>query len=257
MEQHKSHIGDLLPMRATARPGEPQFVLVPRPAGSLACGDLAREPVLGPARITDVGRAGPYVHLAWADERGPSTASARYPADQEFAVRAPHPVDRLKIERAIERATWAKRAVRGDAARLIAAHLNRGPGTALGGFTMDGAVTVALYDELEQVDAEQPIYRPWVQALVRYCLDRDYQGPLSGWGPAMPSEQPPAAQRLAPAPQRRRRTAVDLMAKKLMPTETARQLIDAAFTMGLTASRNELVAAKARWIIRHCITGEP
>jgi hypothetical protein len=260
MEQHKSHIGDFLndvPARASARPSKPQYILVSRPAGSLACGDLAVEPVLGTARITSVRQASPYVHLTWADEHGPGTATARYPADQQFSVRAPHPLDQLKIERAIDRATWAKRAIRGDTARLIAGHLNRGAGTALDRFTRDGAVTVALFEEVEQVDVDQPAFRPWAHALVRYCLDRDYQGPLSGWGPGTPRDQPPAAKQLAPAPQRRRRTAVDLMAKKLMPTETAQQLIDAAFTMGLAASRNELVAAKARWIIRHYITGDP
>lgn len=236
-------------------PRDPRFEFVVRPAGRLACGDLAREPVLGIARITGVTRADQYVHLIWADEHGPCTAAGRYPVGQPFPVRAPHPVDRVKIEGAIQRATWAKQAVQGNIARLIAAHLNRGAGTALRAFAADGAVTDPVYEELEQVDADQPHLRPWAHALVQYCLDREYQGPMSGWGPWEQGPQPPLGRRLAPLPLRRGRKGTDVMSKKRMPTETAQQLIDAAFTMGLAASRSPAVAAKAKWILRQHITG--
>ncbi|MEH1130375.1 hypothetical protein [Micromonospora sp. CPCC 206061] len=223
---------------------QPRHEIVMRSAGRLTCGDLAIEPSLGIARVAAVRHDGPYVHLTWADDYGPSTATSRYPAGLVLPVRVPHPLDRLKIKRAIEQATWAKRAVRSDTAWLIAAHLNHGPGTALHRFTRDGAVTGALFEELEQVK-RMPA---WVDALARYCLDRDYKGPLSGWWPGRGNDEPAATQRPAPPSRRRRRP---VLARKYMYTETAQRLIDAAFAMGLEACRDEIIAAKAKWIIRH------
>jgi hypothetical protein len=253
MESAYERIGEIGPRV----PNDPRYEVVIRPAGRLACGDLVREPVLGVARITAIRRAEPYVQLTWSDENGPCTAAGRYPVDQPFPVRVPHPIDRLKIDGAIQQAAWTKRAIRSGTARLIAAHMNRGVGTALRRFAADGAVTDALFEELEQANIDQPDFRPWAHALARYCLDRDYQGPMSGWGPREHTPQPPPGRRLAPPPQRHcQEKPTDALAQQRMPTDTARQLIDAAFAMGLVASRSAIVSAKAKWIIREHIASD-
>jgi len=134
----------------------PRYVLTPRLVGHLACGELAIEPMLGPVRVAEVrpgehmnGNGGsgeePYVRVRWRDEHGPSTATGRYPADRSFEVRMPDRHDRLLIRRGIDQATWHKREITDDTARLIAAHLNGSAGSALHGFAVDGHVDELLW----------------------------------------------------------------------------------------------------------------
>jgi hypothetical protein len=127
-------------------------------------------------------------------------------------------------------------------ARLIAAHLYRGPESALHRFVVDGSLSDRLFDELDEIHSTQPRSRAWVQGLAGYCLSRGDYGPLSAWQPtAMSGGQPDG-----PAVRGRNRNSIDrgsrsgnrgpLMDKRI-PTETVMALVDAAYTLGLSARR--------------------
>lgn len=231
----------------------PRYQLVPRPAGRLACGELAIEPALGPARvgsvtaIETVHRAA-LVAIAWTDDRGPGRAVARYPAARRFQVRAPHLDDVRLVRQGLDLAERSQRDVPDSVARLIAGHIHFGPRSALYSFAVSGRIWEDLYDELEVVATSREVYRPWVSALARYCLSREDTGPVPGWGPTPPEpavDQPDtssATQRATPA-KLRPSTA------KRISIETALKLIDAAFVLGVAASRSELSTIAARRFI--------
>lgn len=237
---------------------EPRYVYVPHQAGRLACGELVIEPALGVARVASVmpaetdgqGRSA-FVKVAWRDDYGPGQAAGRYPADRLFPVRAPAIADRMRIRQGIDQARWKRREVSGQIARLIAAHLHLGPRSGLYGFAVNGLITDRLFDELDRVSTSREAYRPWASALARHCLNRDDLAPVPGWGLDQDEDELPAA---AAEPPRRIRTKS--RKPKRMTTETAQQLIDAAFALGVAASRNAVTAARARSVLElHTASG--
>jgi hypothetical protein len=176
---------------AAAAPGaeyRPSYIFTPRLVGRLAIGELAVEPVLGPVRVAGVRQPAeeepenPHVFVSWRDEHGPGTAVGRYPADRSFDVRMPAHEDRLLVRRGIDQATWHGREITDDTARLIASHLHSGERSALHRFMIDGSVNERLYDELEAVAQHRPYGREWVDALARYCLAREDDGPIRRGG---------------------------------------------------------------------------
>lgn len=237
---------------------QPRYLFVPRPAGRLACNELAVEPALGPVRVADVEPAssdwGKFVHVTWSDEYGPCRAAGRYPADHLLPVRMPDRADRLLVQQGIDQATRRQREVPGSIARLIAAHLHPGPRSALYGFAVNGAVPEQLYDELDHVSRSQPLFRPWASALARHCINRVDTGPVPSWGadqqatPVVHDEATTGRDRRRPQPKRTARP-------KRMSAETAQQLIDAAFALGVAAARSEVAMAKARWLIQQHAEG--
>jgi hypothetical protein len=167
----------------------PRYELVHRAAGSLAIGELAIEPQLGPVRVEAVLPCRPggrgrskLVRIAWADDFGPSRAVAHYPPERTFPVRAPARADVLTIRQGLDQAAWRRQNIAGPLARLIAAHLHFGPRSALYGFAVNGAVATQLYDELNQVATSRPPLRPWACALAHYCISRNDTAPVDGWG---------------------------------------------------------------------------
>jgi hypothetical protein len=233
---------------------QPRYVFVPRPAGRLALGEFVIEPALGPVRVAAVMRArDAFTHVTWTDDHGPSRATGRYPADRSFPVRAPEHADRLLIRQGVDQAAWARRDITGAIARLIAAHLHLGPRSALYDFTVNGEVTDHLYDELNQISTSWEPYRPWASALGRYCLSREDTGPVPGWGPHPEDAKPRAVSTIEKHSQQQRpRTKAKirpLTAKKRMPTETAMQLIEAAYALGVAAGRSGITGTDARHAI--------
>lgn len=237
---------------------QPRYLFVPRPAGRLACSELAIEPTLGAVRIADVrpvrSDRGDFVHVDWSDEHGPCRAAGRYPVDRLLPVRMPDHPDRLLVRQGIDQATRRQREVPGSIARLIAAHLHPGPRSALYGFAVNGAVPEQLYDELDHVSRSQPLFRPWASALARHCLDRVDTGPVPSWGagqqatPVVHDEATTGRDRRRPQPKRAARP-------KRMSAETTQQLIDAAFALGVAAARSEVALAKARWLVQQHAEG--
>jgi hypothetical protein len=111
-----------------------------------------------------------------------------------------------------------------------------------------------LYDELNQIDTSRPVYRSWVSALARYCLTREDLGQVAGWGPnnSATSDAEPVRQvrqhnpaRAATRPLLPRRTSI----------ETVRQLMDAAFALGVAAGQSEVSLARARGLMRQHTLG--
>ena len=253
------------PEHSTAEGFQPLYVFAPRMAGRLALGELAMEPVLGPVRVTGVRQAegedhqdGSFVFVSWRDEHGPGTAAGRYPAEPTFEVRMPAPEDRRLVRQGIDRARWHRREINGDTARLIAAHLHPGTGSALHRFTVDGSIGERTYDELEQAAQHRQYARDWVHALTRYCLARDDLGPIATWsrqtttGAEARAEQwltaagvsiDALAQHANGTNGQRRSRYTALLARKHIPTETATRLIDAAFLLGVTAARKRALPA--------------
>jgi hypothetical protein len=226
----------------------PQYEFVMRRAGQLVCGEMVSEPVLGSVRVSAVTRMKPpFVQIAWADEHGPSTAAGRYRADQPFTARVPGPVDRLRIRRDIDRADWLGRPISTDTARRIAAHLHRGPTSALYGFVVDGGITEQFFQELDQIQADQPVRRPWVQALARYGVSREDLGPLPGSDPTDSFDEPdrPNGQTAAKGRRCRGRHPVVLVHKQIR-TDLAVRLIDAAYALGVAAGRAEGITTAAQ-----------
>jgi hypothetical protein len=143
--------------------------------------------------------------------------------------------------------------VPGSIARLIAAHLHPGPRSALYGFAVNGAVPDRLYDELDHISRSQPVFRPWASALVRHCLDREETGPVPGWGAGQ--QTTPAVSETIIGLDRRRPQPKRTGRPKRISAESAQQLIDAAFALGVAAARSEVALAKARWLIRQHAEG--
>jgi len=141
---------------AAAAPGaelfQPNYIFTPRLVGRLAVGELAVEPVLGPARVAGVRQPveedpeNSHVFVSWRDEHGSGSAAVRYPADRSFDVRMPAHEDRLLVRRGIDQAQWHGREIADDTARLIAGHLHPGERSALHRFMIDGSVEERLYD---------------------------------------------------------------------------------------------------------------
>jgi hypothetical protein len=267
---------------ATGAPGaelfRPNYIYTPRLVGRLAIGELAVEPVLGPVRVAGVrhsehpvaetgAEAEGFVHVSWRDEHGPGTAAGRYPADRSFDVRMPAPDDRLLVRRGIDQAKWHGREIADDTARLIAGHLHPGERSALHRFMIDGSVDERLYDELEAVAQHRQYGREWVDALARYCLAREDTGPIEAWtrhatrraevraeewlnaaGVSVEAlhDQTKANGNGKHTEADRQAPYRDLLSRKTMQTETAVQLIEAAFTLGIEVGRSPARAPGAR-----------
>ena len=167
----------------------PAYEIVERQVGHLACGDLVIEPVLGEVRVARVAALGCgcteqqqllQVHLVHGD--GLSVAARALPADATLPVRIPTLADRILILHGIDLATYNRREVDDRTARTIAAQLQRGPDSALYAFAVSGVISDRLYDELDEVAlARSAVTRRWIDALARYCLSREDQGPVDGW----------------------------------------------------------------------------
>jgi hypothetical protein len=236
----------------------PRFQWVTRVAGQLACGELVVEPVLGIVRVAasrpapaDPGRRPGCVQLAWSDDYGPCHATGQYPVDRELQVRTPHHADQLLVRQDIDQATWRRGLITGTVARLIAAHLHFGPYSGLYRFAVNGMVSLELFSELRCVNADRPPYRPWVFSLMRHCQNRPDKGPVVGWGPH-PEEREPLAATDDQQPSQQSSTeswTAPITSQEYMPTDTAVQLIDAAFALGVDAGRHTTSAAKARWLL--------
>jgi hypothetical protein len=228
----------------------PSYEIVPKRAGRLACGELAVEYVLGPVRVADVARHGgrdsgeAVVQVAWADDYGPSTASAQYPVDRVFPVRMPGPADRFSIRQTLDRAERLHRDIPEDTARLVAAHLHTGPWSALYDFAVDGGIRDRLFEELDDIRRHRPYARTWVQALARYCLSRDDLGPLKGWRATRGAAW---AERKARAARIYESTAGSTddgpLCQEFMRSDLAGELIDAAFMIGRATRRMDTFAS--------------
>ncbi|MFC6021840.1 hypothetical protein ACFP2T_37470 [Plantactinospora solaniradicis] len=217
----------------------PRFRLVSRAAGKLACGDFVIEPALGPVHVvatepmsTGPKAAGADVQVRWRDIDGPCTAIGRYPASLMFATSHPAAADICLIERGIAQARHKGGSIKAPIARLIAAHLQWDPQTALYRFAVDGSLNDRLLDELDQVKHRQlPQLRAWVDALACYHLGRDDHGPLPGWKPELARARPLALK----VSSRRSAELPPPLRSDLVSSEVALQLVDAAFALGAAA----------------------
>lgn len=238
---HADHLNALA--QETGGTLRPHYEYVALHAGRLAFGQLAIEPNLGLLRVATKRRNGPLTSIGWSDDHGPCRPTGRYGVDRLFSVVAPGITDRRLIKQHIDQATRRRQDVPAETARLIAAHLHLGPRSALYRFALDGAVLDQLFDELDRVSAGRPTYRPWVNALARYGVSRQDHGPLSAWRQevvsAMYERTSALGQRL---PERPARTQTQgehgPIAGKYVRTETAVQLIDAAFAFGMASARS-------------------
>lgn len=249
----------------------PSYVFTLRLVGRLAVGELAVEPVLGPVRVAGVrqpeeeGPDGSHVFVSWRDGHGPGMAAGRYPADRSFDVRMPAHEDRLLVRRGIDQAKWHGREITDDTARLVASHLHPGERSALHRFMIDGSVDERLYDELEAVAQHRQYGRDWVDALARYCLAREDAGPIKAWRKQATRRAEARAEEWLSAAgisvealhdqakangngngADQRKPYRDLLSRKTMQTETAVQLIKAAFTLGMEVGRSPARAPGAR-----------
>jgi hypothetical protein len=175
--------------------------------------------------------------------------------------------DRLLVRRGIDQARWHRREITDDTARLIASHLHSGERSALHRFMIDGSVDERLYDELEAVAQHRQYGREWVDALARYCLAREDVGPITAWTRQATNRAETRAEEWLSAagismealhdhvngngngkhPEVDRKAQYrDLLSRKTMQTETAVQLIEAAFTLGMEVGRSPARAPGAR-----------
>jgi hypothetical protein len=175
--------------------------------------------------------------------------------------------DRLLVRRGIDQAKWHGREITDDTARLIAGHLHPGERSALHRFMIDGSVEERLYDELEVVAQHRQYAREWVDALARYCLAREDVGPIKAWTRQATSRAEARAEEWLSAAgisvealhdhakvngngksteADRRQQYRDLLSRKTMQTETAVQLIEAAFTLGMEVGRSPARAPGTR-----------
>jgi hypothetical protein len=227
--------------------------------------------VLGPARVAGVRQPeeedpeNSHVFVSWRDEHGPGMAAGRYPSSRSFDVRMPAHDDRLLVRRGIDQGKWHGREITDDTARLIAGHLHPGERSALHRFMIDGSVDERLYDELEAVAQHRHYAREWVNALARYCLVREDTGPITEWTRQATARAEARAEEWLSAAgisvdalhdhasgngkhteADRRKQYRDLLSRKTMQTETAVQLIEAAFTLGMEVGRSPARAPGAR-----------
>lgn len=229
----------------------PRYRLAWRPAGLLGWGELVIEPILGPVRVGAVSpshRDGPpVVQVTFTDDTGPCHATATYPAGRRFAVRVPHPHDIQVVRRGLEQATWLRRDITDQTARLIAAHLDPGPRSGLYRFAVNGAITDELYDELDHLATARPAYHRWVSALARYCVGRRNPAPVPGWGPPPPAirwDTPPACHDDPAGPPA---AAADGRCSGFPAVgDTALRLMDAAFALGVAVARGRLAHPRTR-----------
>jgi hypothetical protein len=150
---------------------------------------LLLEPVLGEVHVVQVANLGydevrhrPLVQVHWIDDAGLNSAACAYPAQAPVTVRRPAAEDRLLIRRGIDQARYHRRDVDPSIARLIAAHLSRGPATGLYRFAVTGAIDDRVRQELEEAGLNARTYiRSWADSLARYCQSRSDDGPLPGW----------------------------------------------------------------------------
>jgi hypothetical protein len=175
----------------------------------------------------------------------------------------PAPDDRLLVRRGIDQAKWHGREITDDTARLVAGHLHSGERSALHRFMIDGSVEERLYDELEAVAQHRQYGREWVDALARYCLAREDTGPIKAWTRQATRRAEARAEEWLSAAgisvealhdqangngngngngkhteADRQKPYRDLLSRKTMQTETAVQLIEAAFTLGMEVGRS-------------------
>jgi hypothetical protein len=137
--------------------------------------------------------------------------------------------------------------------------------SALHGFMVDGHVDELLYEELDTVREHRQYAGEWVDALARYCLAREDTGPMAAWTRQAMNEAEARAEEWLTAVgvnvdalheqangngADRRSRFRDLLSKKQIKTETAAQLIDAAFTLGLEAGRTRARTTGARRLVR-------
>jgi hypothetical protein len=165
-------------IEATGGALRPTHAAVPRRVTDLVPGDVVLEPVLGEVRVAHVTRfprpgRRRHVQVHWVADDARNTAARVLPAHSAVSLRVPAWRDVYTINRGIDRAVRHQREIDPQTARLIAAHLYRGPGSALYIFAMTCTVTDGLYDELDEaVPAHSPLLRRWVNALANQCLNR-------------------------------------------------------------------------------------
>lgn len=234
----------------------PRYEFVPRHVGRLACGELAIEPVLGLARVNSVTRVsdrpdGAFVQVAWTDDTGPCQATGRYAAETTFSVRLPAAADRLVIQHGLDHAARANRDVNAATARLIAAHLHTGQRSSLYGFAFNGKVGDRLFDELDDISRHRPYAKPWVHALARYCLGREYLGPLPSWRATRTTAWTQATSRgrdvnSKPKPtDGETATNASLLDQEYLRSDLAAQLIEAAFVIGRTTVHLDALSSRS------------
>jgi hypothetical protein len=166
--------------RATRGVLQPSFIVVPRRVRCLARGDLLVEPVLGEVRVVSVTDFGydnvhrqPQCQVRWVSDDGPCSAARLFPAAGVVSVRTAAPADVHAIRRGIDLAARHEREIDSFTARMIAAHLQRGPASALYAFAVSSAVSDRLYDELDEAcPTRAPALARWVDALANHCLNR-------------------------------------------------------------------------------------
>ena len=239
--------GDLA--RDTAGRLAPQYEYAARAIGQLACGDFVMEPVLGAVAVDGISHREPFAYIRWTDG-GPCTATARYAASECLPTRGPAQADRLVIQRGVDQAVYKGQSISADTARLIAAHLHRGPRSWLYRFAIDGALSGSLLAELDAGVHGRELLRPWALALTGYCLNRRDWRPVPGWAPvpAKPAESRDSAGPLVQQGMRRKiRDAPGggLLSRKYVRSELALQLLDAAFALGVAACRSADLARAA------------
>lgn len=262
--------------RETPEDLNPRYIFRPRLVGRLALGELAIEPVLGPVRVAEVVPSemsgaveeAEFMHIRWRDEHGPGTAQGRYTADRSFEARMPAQEDRRLVRHGIDQAQWHRREITNDVARLISAHLHPGAGSSMHRFMSDGGIEERIYDELDLAARHRLYARDWINAFTRYCLareDAESTGPIEIWvvhtaahaqAELRAEEWLTAAgvnveeleQRVNGHAKRNgtvnggetgaRARHAGLLARKTMRTETAVELIEAAFQLGMEMGRS-------------------
>lgn len=218
----------------------PTYRYVPQHAGRLAIGEAVIEPNLGSLRVAGTTREGESVQIAWADDYGPCRPIGRYALDAVVALRVPSSHDEQAIRQHVAQEVRHGRTIPASAARLIAVHLHPGPRSALYGFAIDGALQDdRIFDELDQLVSARARYKPWINALARYCLSRDNRGSMPGW--AIGDMEHLANQMAAAVPKRKpAKNTAELFTGKTIPTDFVGELIDAAFYIGLKAASTKL-----------------
>lgn len=220
----------------------PTYRYLPQHAGRLAVGEAVIEPNLGSLRMAGTTREAESVHIAWADDYGPCRPIGRYALDAIVALRVPGSHDEHTIRQHVAQEQRHGRTIPASAARLIAVHMHTGPSSALYGFAIDGALRdERVYDELDQLQAARAKFRPWINALTRYCLSRVDPGPLPGW--SIGDMEHLASQMVTATPKRKhaKNTAErHLFTGKTIPTDFVVDLMDAAFYIGLKAASTKL-----------------
>ena len=163
----------------------PRFDFVNRRADRLAIGDLLYEPHFGEVRVSwivdggyDEVRHVTLVQVFWNGDDG-SRAARAYRPDERLVVRLTSIEDAQAIERAIERARYRQVSLDDRGARLIAAHLQGGPGSGLYRLAVTGEVSPTALEELEVIAGGGRAHqRRWTAALRRYCQEREDGRPL-------------------------------------------------------------------------------